>query len=269
MKTPVPLPRLFDLSGQAAVVTGAAKGIGKGIAERLAEAGAAVLLTDVDAREGEAAAAAIAANGGKAAFFRADSASVADARKTVDVAVEKFGRIDILVNNAGVFPGSPMLETTEEIWDRTLDINLKGAFFLSQAAAKRMVEARTGGSIVNIASIDAYHPTGGLVHYDASKGGMVMMTRSMAVELGRFGVRVNGVAPGAIRTPGADEAGARIAKALGLTGEQMMGGFLQKIPLGRQGTPDDIATAVLFLVTPAGEYVTGQTIVVDGGFLVG
>ncbi|MFN7142306.1 MAG: SDR family NAD(P)-dependent oxidoreductase, partial [Myxococcota bacterium] len=188
-----PTSALLDLTGRVALVTGGAKGIGLGIARRLVDAGAAVLVTDVDTAAGEAA---VGALGARASFLHADGGSVADAVGAVDACYRTWGRLDVLVNNAGIFPSSPALETTEALWDRVMDVNLKGAFFLSQAAARRMVAARTPGSIVNIASIDAFHPTGSLVHYDASKAGMVMLTRSLAMELGRHGIRVNVVGGG-------------------------------------------------------------------------
>lgn len=261
------IPRIFDLSGKVAIVTGGAMGIGQGIALRLAEAGAAVVITDIDVEAAAHTVNQIQVAGGKAIAIKADASSVADARKVATTAVETFGRLDILVNNAGVFPMSPMMETTEKLWDRVIDINLKGVFFYSQVAAEKMIEAGKGGKIVNIASIDALHPTGNLIHYDASKGGVAMMTKSLALELGKHKITVNAIAPGGIQTPGAQPSSTSQPLDPAVM-EQMMKGFMARIPLGRMGVPDDIAKVVLFLVSDAAAYITGDMLVVDGGFLL-
>ena len=183
-----PLRDLLDLSGRVAIVTGAAMGIGQGIAFRLAEAGAAVVVADRDTDAAEDTVKLIMERGGRAMVVHADISQVADAQAMVAGGINAYGRVDILVNNAGIFPFAPALELTEQTWDRVLDVNLKGSFFSAQAAAKQMVTAGNGGRIVNIASIDALHPTGGLVHYDSSKGGVAMMTRSLAKEFGQYGI---------------------------------------------------------------------------------
>lgn len=252
--------QLFDLHGKAAIVTGGAMGIGAAIAERLAEAGAAVLIADVNEEEARRTAARIGETGSQVVAFRANMSQVGDIRAMVAATVERFGRLDVLVNNAGIFPFTPALEMTEEQWDRVLDVNLKGAFFAAQAAARAMV---AGGRIVNIASIDGLHPTGYLAHYDASKGGLVMLTRSLALELGPRGIAVNAIAPGSINTPGA-------ATTAALSGNSAiaMEGFLKRIPLGRVGEPDEIAKVALFLASGAADYITGELIVVDGGYLL-
>jgi 2-deoxy-D-gluconate 3-dehydrogenase len=260
--------QLFDLSGKVAIVTGAAKGIGRACALRLAAAGAAVLVADVDEQTSADTVAAIHELGRPAAFQRADLGRVEDASRAVDAATRAFGRLDILINNAGVFPFSPVLKTTEPTWDRTLDINLKGAFFFAQASAQRMIDHGIAGAVVNIASVDGIHPSGNLAHYDASKGGLIMLTRSLALELAKAGIRVNSICPGSIKTPGADAATAGLIEAGGVPAEQVAAAFIARVPLGRMGDPDEIATAALFLVSPAASYVTGATLVVDGGYLV-
>lgn len=257
------ISQLFELNRKGAIVTGAGMGIGRGIALRLAEAGAGVIVADINLEAANETVRQIIAKDGIAVAIEADVASPADAEKVVQAAYERFGRLDILVNNAGIFPFSPALQTTEALWDKVIDINLKGVFFYSQAAARKMVEARQGGRIVNIASIDALHPSGNLVHYDASKGGVVMATKSLALELGQYGITVNAVAPGGINTPGA---------SAGVAGtdvnQEMMKSFMARIPLGRMGEPDDIARAALFLASPAADYITGTLLVVDGGYLL-
>jgi 2-deoxy-D-gluconate 3-dehydrogenase len=174
------------------------------------------------------------------------------------------GTLDVLVNNAGIYPFAPVLGMTEADWDKVIDVNLKGTFLCAQAAAKQMVAQGTGGVIVNIASIDAYHPSSvGLAHYDASKGGVVMFTRNLALELGPHGIRVMAIAPGGIATEGT-----RANMVPGVDIEALMKGFLARIPLGRMGVPDDIGRVALFLASDAAAYMTGSTVFVDGGVLL-
>jgi 2-deoxy-D-gluconate 3-dehydrogenase len=254
------IAQLFDLTGKAAIVTGGAMGIGRGIALRLAEAGAAVLITDLKMDAAHSTVEEIKATGGKAEAIQADASSAADARKVVERSVSSFGRLDILVNNAGIYPFVSALEAKEETWDKVLAVNLKGVFLYAQAAAQQMVQAGQGGRIINIASVDALHPTGNLAHYDASKGGVLMLTKALAQELGRHNITVNAIAPGGIETPGAQAS---------ITPDTDMSSFEARIPLGRQGTPDDVAKVALFLASGAADYITGDLIVVDGGYLVG
>jgi glucose 1-dehydrogenase/2-deoxy-D-gluconate 3-dehydrogenase len=261
-----PLQGLINLDGQVAIVTGAGMGIGQAVALRLAEAGAAVVLADVQDAAAQDTAARIRADGGRAEALHADAASVADAQRVVSAAQEAFGRLDILVNNAGIFPFSPLLETTEALWDRVLDVNLKGAFFYSQAAGRRMVEAGRGGRIVNVASVDALFPSGNLAHYDASKGGMVMLTKALAKELGAHGIRVNAVAPGGVDTPGARQAGADVMARLHLPADTPAAP--PRSLLGRYATADEMARVVFFLCTPLADFLTGSLIVADGGYLL-
>ncbi len=262
------ISQLYDLNGKSAIVTGGALGIGQAIALRLAEAGAAVTIADVNLDAANATVERIRAQDGKSQAVLADAGSVADAKRVVEMTLAAFGRIDILVNNAGLFPFSPATQTTEELWDKVLDVNLKGAFFYSQAAAQKMIESGRGGKIIMIASIDSLHPTGNLAHYDASKGGMLMLTKSLALEFGRHKINVNAIAPGGIQTPGAQSQAATIIKATGMSPEEMSKGFVSRIPLGHMGEPDDIAKVVLFLASAAADYMTGSVLVVDGGYLL-
>jgi len=262
------IQQLVDLRGKTALVTGGALGIGKAISGRLAEAGAAVMVADINLEAARQTVEEIKKAGWKGAAIQIDVSKVEEVQRMVQATVDTYGNLDILVNNAGVFPFSDALKTPESLWDKVLDINLKGAFFAAQTAAQKMITAGRGGKIINIASIDAFHPSGMLVHYDASKGGMVMMTRSLAVELARYQINVNAIAPGAIQTPGAAESSAAILEGSDLTPEQIAQAFMQRIPLGRQGMPDDIARTVLFLASHLADYMTGETIVVDGGYLL-
>ncbi|MCS6801755.1 MAG: SDR family NAD(P)-dependent oxidoreductase [Chloroflexota bacterium] len=261
------LAELFSLAGKSAIVTGGAKGIGQAIAARLAEAGAAVLLTDIDEPAAHQTAAEIRASGRTCEAMVADAANPDHAYEAVRRATERFGRLDILVNNAAIFPFTPALQITPEQWDRVLNTNLRGPFFFAQAAAKAMIAGGHPGRIINIASIDALHPTGALAHYDASKGGLVMLTKSLALELAPYGILVNAIAPGGIATPGAAAAAQSVAQLSG-SAEQAASRFLERLPLKRMGEPDEIARIALFLAGPAADYITGELIVADGGYLL-
>lgn len=264
--TQLSLPELFNLKGKVAIVTGGAVGIGRSTALRLAEAGAAVVVSDIKEDCAQDTVQRIIHAGGKAAAIRTDVSKIADAERAVAFALEKFGRVDILVNNAGIFPPTPVLETTEEQWDRVIDINLKGTFFMAKAAAKAMIEGGEGGHIVNVASIDALYPSGGLTAYDSSKGGVAMMTKSLAKEFAKYGILVNTLAPGGVGTEGVREMS---SKQMGVAPEQV---DLSKFPIdclvGRLGEPDEMARVILFLATPLSSYLTGSLIVADGGLLI-
>ncbi|MCX6000594.1 MAG: SDR family NAD(P)-dependent oxidoreductase [Chloroflexi bacterium] len=260
---PQAVPQLLDLSGRSAIVTGGAAGIGQAISVRLAEAGARVIVADIDLAGGQKTVDAIRLGGGKAEAVRADVRSRKDAVEVVKAALDAFGGLDILVNNAAVYPFSLVMKISEETWDRTIDTNLKGLFFYSQAAAEVMIKAGRGGRIVNLASIDALRPTRGTAHYDASKGGVLMLTKAMALELAAHNILVNAIAPGAVATPGN-----QVMIKLLHTDEVFAKNLLSRIPLGRVAEPDDIAKMVLCLVSGAADYVTGSLVVVDGGYLL-
>lgn len=262
---------LIDLTGKVAIVTGGAMGIGRAISYRLAEAGASVIISDIDNERGEETASSISNAGGKAKFIKADVSKVTDVENTIRMTLSEFNGIDILVNNAGIFPMVPVLEMTEDDWDKVINVNLKGTFIHSQIISKKMKEMGKGGKIINIASIDGFHPTGNLVHYDSSKGGVVMMTKSLAKELAPFKISVNAIAPGGINTEGTANMSDAVLKSMvanGMSQEAIMASFTARIPLGRMGKPDDIAKTVLFLASDLSNYITGETIIVDGGYLL-
>lgn len=260
------LSSLLDLSNKVALVTGAGQGIGEAIALRLAEAGARVLLTDLKLENAERAVAKITAAGGVATAIRADVSRVADTQLAVDKAVSSYGRLDILVNNAALIGPSAVMDIDEKLWDAVIDIDLKGVFFQSQAAARQMIK-NGGGKIINIASVDAILPVGGLTPYDSAKGGVAMMTKSLAKELGKHSITVNAVAPGGVNTPGANEATAPIMAVLGIDAKDMASTPPRSV-LGRSAEPDDIAKVVYFLSTCLSDYMTGAFVTVDGGYLL-
>lgn len=259
----------FDLTGKSAVVTGGAMGIGFGIARRLAEAGANVLIADLDAGAASQAAAKLTDLPGRVESVPADVSQEGAGAAIVARCVESFGGLDIFVNNAGIYPQVPMLETSPELFDKVYRINLRGTALCAKAAGQQMVQQGRGGKIINIASIDAIHPSMvGLAAYDSSKGGVLMFTKNFALEMASHGVNVNAIAPGGIATEGTS----RPLAGSGMTEEQSrqwMESFIKtKVPLGRMGAPDDIAKVAVFLASAAADYMTGEIVVVDGGTLL-
>ncbi len=292
---------LLDLSGQVAIVTGASRGIGAGIAVRLAEAGADVALvhraataagaprtgrtgapstdapstdapgtgvprtdapgtdaprTDAPGTAAATVAARITALGRSALVVTADVADPDAVDSMVRQVVAAFGRIDVLVNNAGLQPVSDLLEMSLEEWDAIHATNVRGAFLATRSVARQMIVQGHGGSIVDIASIEGLQPAFAHSHYAASKAALLMHARAAALELGPHGIRVNAVAPGLIRT-----------ETLGTDWPEGVARWLAAVPLGRLGEPEDVADACLFLCSPAARWITGATLVVDGGVL--
>lgn len=245
----------FDLTGKGALVTGANTGIGQAIAVALAEAGADVAVAGRS--EPSETLAAIAATGRKAVNIKADLSSIEPVGRVIDEAVAGLGKVDILVNNAGIIRRDDLLQFSEEDWDAVIDTNLKTLFFLSQAAAKGMVE-RGGGKIVNIASLLTFQGGIRVPSYAAAKSGVSGVTKAMANELAPRGVQVNAIAPGYITT---NNTAALVAD------ETRNRQILERIPTGRWGRPEDIAGAAVFLASQASDYVTGQILAVDGGWL--
>jgi 3-oxoacyl-[acyl-carrier protein] reductase len=242
------------LSGQVAIVTGAARGIGRGIASVLASEGARVVIADVDAAAADAAAAELRQGGADTLAVACDVVSRAAVEALAAAALAAYGRIDILAANAGIYPSTELAEIDDALWDRVMDINVKGALHAIQACTPAML-ARGYGRIVLTSSITG-PITGqtGFAHYGASKAAMLGLMRSAAVELATSGITVNAVMPGNIETPG-----------LGATSGEHQRLMLSSIPMGRFGTPEDVGWAVRFLVAAEAGYMTGQTVVVDGG----
>lgn len=258
----------FGLEGRVAVITGGAQGIGFGIASRMREAGASVVLADLDGDAAAGAAARLDDGSGAASAVRADVSVPADGEALVATTVERHGRIDVLVNNAGIFPIAALPAITDDFVQRLLSVNVAGVIHTTKAVAASMADTG-GGAIVNIASIDGIQPSFvGLSTYGATKGGVIALTKHHALELAPAGIRVNAIAPGGIMTEGA----AAVSDGGGLSEQerqQIEAAMLARIPLGRYGTPDDIATAAVFLASPASSYMTGETITVEGGVLLG
>lgn len=245
----------FDLAGQAALVTGANTGIGQAIAVALAQAGADVAVAGRS--EPAETLERIAATGRKALNIKADLSSIEPVQRVIDEAVAGLGKVDILVNNAGIIRRDDLLQFSEEDWDAVMNTNLKTLFFLSQAAAKGMVE-RQRGKIVNIASLLTFQGGIRVPSYAAAKSGVSGVTKAMANELAPKGVQVNAIAPGYITTNNTAALSAD---------ETRNRQILERIPTGRWGRPEDIAGAAVFLASAASDYVTGQVLAVDGGWL--
>lgn len=256
---PSTLQELFGLEGKVALVTGGGSGIGRGAANRLALAGAAVAIADLDAARVESAAAEMKSDGHQVLAATVDVTEEASVRTMVERTVAQFGRLDVLVNNAGIYPVSPIAEMAVAEWDRVMAVNLRGAMLCIRESVKAIRAGGRGGSIINVSSIDSMHPSFvGMAHYGASKGGLNMLTRSAAIEFAADAITVNAVCPGGALTEG--------------TSRAMFDGLREqleaRIPLGRIAMPDEIGGVILFLAGPAARYVTGTTLVVDGGYLV-
>jgi NAD(P)-dependent dehydrogenase (short-subunit alcohol dehydrogenase family) len=255
-----PLTELLALSGQVAVVTGGARGIGLACCARLAEAGAYVLVADVDEVAAVEAAARIGPEAVAAPLDVRDAASV---RALADRALAERGRLDVWVNCAGIYPVSPLLELSEEDWDSVLDVNLRGTFIGAREAARAMIASGRGGVVVNVASTAAYRTGGpGVAHYTASKFGVRGLTQSLAIELGGHGIRVLAVVPTVTLTPGLDAQRAPL-EAAGFA----LDALGPRLPLGRVAVPDDVARVVVFCASDLSLLMTGSSLLVDAGEL--
>jgi 3-oxoacyl-[acyl-carrier protein] reductase len=245
------------LENKVALVTGAAQGIGRGIALTLAEAGAKVAVIDISDKVKDVAKK-IGDLGSETLALKCNVADHDEVWETANKAFDKFGKIDVLINNAGIYPAKSFVEITEADWDKVMNVNVKGVFNFTKAVVPKMIE-RKYGKIVNLSSV-AGEELGyiNLVHYSASKAAIFGFTRSLALEVAKEGITVNTVCPGAIETPG----------AAGAMSKDLYEQTRSSIPLGRWGKPEDIANAVLFLVSEYASYITGQCMVIDGGLTI-
>jgi 2-dehydro-3-deoxy-D-gluconate 5-dehydrogenase len=260
-----PLNELVSLTNKKALVTGGAMGIGFAISHRLAEAGATVAIIDVNEEKGQKAAQVLIESGYRAFFLRCDVSREEEVKNTTESAIAKMGSLDILVNNAGIFPLSPMAQMTAADIEKVLAVNLKGMIYFIREASRRMIEQKRSGCIINLASIDSLHPSDRkLPVYDASKGAVLSLTRSIALELGPSNIRVNAIAPGGILTEGA----LMQTRSNRETDHKRLREFMARIPLGKMGIADEVGRVALFLASDLSAYVTGSLIVVDGGFLL-
>ena len=243
----------MDLNGRVAIVTGGARGIGKSIATQLALSGANVVIADVAEEMAKSTAEEVSQKGSEAISIGVDVSSLSSVEEMVKKTLDKFGRIDILINNAGVTRDALVMRMKEEDWDLVLDINLKGAFNCIKMVSPVMMKQRTG-KIVNIASIVGINGNVGQANYSASKGGLIALTKTCAKELASRQINVNAVAPGFIQTSMTERLSVEVKEKLS-----------SQIPLGKIGNPEDVASAVLFLVSEKSSYITGEVIRVDGG----
>lgn len=254
-----------SLDGLIGVVTGAAQGLGLAMVEQLARAGATVIIADVQVDKARAAAGRLQARGLKVKWAHCDVADSARVTAFFDELVSEYGRLDILVNNAGVGQTvAPIVELSDQEWDRVLNVTLDGTFYCCRAAGPIM-EEQESGCIVNISSVNGQNPAALVAAYNVAKAGVISLTRTLAMELAAYGVRVNAVCPGPVYTEFNRRNMAQRCRSLNITEDQMIERIRNAIPLGRWGEPNDIAQAVAFLCSPAASWITGETIRVSGG----
>ena len=256
----------FSLKGKVAIITGGGRGIGQAIAYGFAKAGAKVAITSRKVPDLEATASEIRAMGGDALVVPAHLGKFPEIQRVVDTVLEKFGRIDILVNNAGASPAiASVLDTDERLWDTLMNLNLKGTYFMTQAAA-RVMKKQGGGKIINVASVDGFKPEPGVSVYSVSKAGVRMITQTYAMELVRDNIQVNTICPGPVSTKMMNSHWDHLPPD---DAEKIREEVCRHLPTGRLGEPDEIVGAAIYLASEASNYTTGAEIVIDGGFLLG
>ncbi len=266
------------ICGKIALVTGGGQGIGKGTALRLALEGANVVVADIKIQEAEQTVQEIRSIGGRALAYQVNLAHVAEIQPMVDQIVKEFGYLDILVNNAGVVQNKGLLDITEADWDRVLDVNLKGLFFCIQAVGAQMIAQipeevkaagkadRSYGKIVNLSSISGRRGRSYQAHYAASKAAIISITQSAALAFTPYGINVNAIAPSMVLTPMWEQIIREKTQVFGVDAQKGSEEFIERIPLKRPGTPEEMAAAIAFLCSSDADYITGQTLNVDGGF---
>jgi NAD(P)-dependent dehydrogenase (short-subunit alcohol dehydrogenase family) len=250
---------MFSLSGKIAVVTGGSRGLGKAIALGLARSGADVVIADILERESKETVKEIEKLGRRSMFVKTDVSKGKDAENMVKKTVEKFKRIDILVNNAGVYKATPMESVEENEWDRIMDVNVKGQFLCAKEVGEQMIRQRSG-KIINIASVAGEFAFAQSTAYNSSKAGVILLTKTLALEWAKHNIQVNAIAPGVFQT----------TMTAGLIKDEEFRGMIKnRVPLGRSGEPNELVGAAIFLASDASSYVTGSVITVDGGWTAG
>lgn len=253
------MEKLFDLKDKVAIVTGGSRGIGKATAELLSQYGAKIVIADILEEDSASTANEIAKNGGEAIAVKTDVSSKNDVDNLVNTTISKFGKIDILINNAGIYRATPTESLSEEEWERVLDINLKGYFLCAQAAGREMIKQKYG-RVVNIASVAGLGGFSNSAAYCASKAAIILLTKTLAIDWAKYNIRVNAICPGIIKTPMTDPL---------MKDDSFQGMIKQRVPLSREGMPEEIGAGVLFLVSDASSYMTGHAMVIDGGWTAG
>lgn len=248
----------YNLKGKVAIITGSGSGIGKGIAQVFSKEGVKVVVADFDAKTGQATADEIDASGGQATFVKVDVTSQAETENMAKEAINKYGKIDILINNAGIYPTVRIETMTDADWDKVMNINLKGGFHCVKAVMPEMMKNRYGRIVFTSSITGPRTSIYGCAHYAASKGGVNGLIHGLALELAKYNITVNGIEPGTIATPG----------LLAQLGDEWMRESAESIPVGRVGLPEDIAYAEMFLATDEASFITGQTLILDGGQLI-
>jgi 3-oxoacyl-[acyl-carrier protein] reductase len=247
------------LENKKAIITGSARGIGKAIAQKFLQEGAHVFLVDIQQERLLKTRDELASLGGEVQAYVADVSKKAQVQSLVETVLKTWGEVDILVNNAGIAIVENFLDLKEENWDHTLNVNLKSMFLVSQLVARDMVKKGRGGAIVNMASTNGLLGEAGLAHYNASKAGVILLTKTLAIELAPYNIRVNCVCPGFIKTELAAEAG---------FDDTFIAEYVKKIPLNRHGKPEEVANVFAFLASDEASFITGASIVIDGGQII-